>query len=232
MKIKSTLIACSLSTAFSSIGFSADQLEYGPGVGIERIYRHSYGYNYNHFSHEGKWSENFGFYSENFGGQGVSDPVTGKAFWSCKQIGPENLVHLPIALMPRTITGDIRQSQIDKELFDTHLVEENYGAAWHMAANNEQGALWKRQAIGHAKKDIEKYIRRAVFEQDNPSNIKALAIVQGFVGTAPHNELNQLFEQTRNAATQRRNALLENPQVAALAAVLQNEYVRQVLGDN
>ncbi|MDP3371670.1 MAG: hypothetical protein Q8S21_02095 [Candidatus Paracaedibacteraceae bacterium] len=29
-----------------------------------------------------------------------------------------------------------------------------------MAADNEQGTLWKRQAMGRAKTDIEKYIRR------------------------------------------------------------------------
>ena len=206
MKILRILTLLTINVPIAPHAFAANPTD-APGIGIDRIEKQPHYYCYYSQNTGGDdHSVSFGVYNTGslHGAQlGKFWTLAGRDESYCPTknnvFGGENA---------RTITNDIRRAILDETLFNTLIDEGNYGEAWRMSPNNEQGALWRRRAIARAKTDIEKYIRRAVFEEDPRSNAKALTIVQSFVGNEPHHELNTLLELNKVEAARRREELL------------------------
>ena len=217
MKKQSWILTLGVSTMLSAVAFCSDPTD-APGIGVDRIEKQPIYYSF--FTHyDEKWSGNFGVYSKG----GESQEAT---FFTMAERDISNYPTSTCAFggqNARTITNDIRRAMLDETLFNTHLAEGSYGEAWQMCADNEQGALWKRQAVARAKTDIEKYIRRSVFTQNEEVGNRARDLVQGFLGDTQV-LLNTYLERIR-AETIQEKATLLSPAVAILGQSMVDVYL-------
>lgn len=132
----------------------------------------------------------------------------------------------------RTVTNDIRCALLDKEYFDTLLIEGDYFKAYQLCSENVQGQLWKRQVMATLKKDINTLTLRSTLLQDEILDAQITTLIDSFSDvTEIHSELTILYNATKQKATARRNSLLDNPQVAALAGSLQQDFINLMFGD-
>jgi hypothetical protein len=221
--------------------WSADETPIeGPGLGIERIARYPISYSFSlqtavqttgqHSSQPMSLTAyNFGVYNTN--------ESRGRFFSVAPNEYPAQ-TDFPFGASgtARTLTNDIRQSQIDKEQFDTYIDEEDYVAAWRMTLSNygEQGNLWKRRVKARTNAHIVKLIEQGIFRGKASLLARRDEIVHSFRDYYEvHDELRRLSQTTEEAIRKEYLDFMANPQVSFLLPdTLRKEIPHRFFGEH
>lgn len=202
--LKTMAIATSLITA----AFSADPTD-APGFGVDRIEKQPKYYAY-FVKWEGVHGTGFGVYNKgqhtaemgNINENGsMGEPVCPNNSGTFYTVAERDERCYPTSKgvfggeHARTLTNDIRRALLDKDLFDTYMLEDNFSAAWQLATDNEQGLLWKRQAVAAAKKEISAKLYKGIMFRRGINLTAAQALVDTFKDLEPYSDLSEFMTQ-------------------------------------
>ncbi len=126
---------------------------------------------------------------------------------------------------------DIAQNAYETEMFNTLMAEEQFGLAYKAAKETVQGNLWKRQSLAQSKKAIKSLVRQQVYLQDVTATAELTQLMEGFVDTPAHAELQTYLETNRTQAQQLYSGFLANPQIQAITPEVKNMMLRQLFAD-
>ena len=107
---------------------------------------------------------------------------------------------VPDHVAPRTLTLDTREAILDHDRFLLALRRQNFGEAWRMGLENEQGDMWREIAEIDARSAIEKLTKQSIVE-NNPLKLnQAIGIKNQFNELPIYGELEALITEVRRSA--------------------------------